>query len=333
MESIKNRYEIVALVEAKMCNPNGDPDMANRPRMDFETNKGIITDVAFKSRMRNYVLDAYNESEGLNILMKNKASLNKAIAEAVLSVNNTDKITKDSNKKQVEAAEYMCSKYWDVRTFGGVLNTGLNAGQVRGAVQVGMALSVDPIDVNMMTITRKCFTEGKYPTLKEYDEKEAVMNDDSKRTMGDKTYIPYGLYVLKMTVSANLAEKVGFTENDLKILLESVVQMYNDDASASKMGMSVLTPVVIFKHVGFDTSPADQREREAKLGCVSAYKLFDLITIEKKDGIDVPRAYSDYNIKLKLNELPSGVECGLKHNAFEDIVWYTTTNETVDLMQ
>jgi CRISPR-associated protein Csd2 len=134
-----------------------------------------------------------------------------------------------------------------------------------------------------------------------------------------------------MTVSANLAEKVGFTENDLKILLESVVQMYNNDASASKMGMSVLTPVVIFKHVGFDTSPADQREREAKLGCVSAYKLFDLIAIEKKDGIDVPRAYSDYDIKLKLNELPSGVECGLKHNAFEDIVWYTTTNETYAL--
>lgn len=331
MSVITNRYEIAALVEARMCNPNGDPDMANRPRTDLETGRGIITDVAFKARMRSYMLDAYTGKDGCNILMQNGASLNKAIAEAALTVNNTDKLKKGENKKALESADFMCKKYWDVRTFGAVLSTGLNAGQVRGAVQVGMSLSVDPVDTEIMSITRRCFTKGEFSTLAEYEKAESEMSDDVKRTMGNKAYIPYGLYVMRITVSANLAEKVGFTEDDLKMLLEAVVQMYNNDASSSKMGMSVLTPIVIFKHVGLGTGDAEQNAREAKLGCAPAYKLFDMISIAKKDGVNAARAYTDYDIKLKLSQLPAGVECGIKHSAFDDISWISSREDT-DLM-
>lgn len=321
MSILKNRYEVMALVEAKMCNPNGDPDMANRPRVDIQTGRGIITDVAFKSRMRNYVLDAYNGEPGCNILMQNGANLNRAIAAAVLKANDTDVFDDKNggNKKVAESAELMCDSYWDVRTFGAVLSTGLNAGQVRGAVQVGMSLSVDPVDVNIMGITRKCYAEGKGKTLNEYDISDENKSDDVKRTMGDKAYIPYGLYVLKMSVSANLARKVGFTENDFKILLESLVQMYNNDVSSSKMGMSVVTPVIVFKHVGRDANNAAQNEKEALLGCASAYTLFDLLKIEKKQSVTYPREFGDYNVSLHLRDLPDGVECYVKRSAFEDL--------------
>lgn len=331
MGILTNRYEVMALVEANMCNPNGDPGMANRPRMDFETGRGIITDVAFKARMRGYVLDAYGQREKCNILMQYGASVNKAIAESVLSVNNTDKCKKGDNKKVAESAEFMCNKYWDVRTFGAVLSTGLNAGQVRGAVQVGMSLSVDPVSPEVMTITRRCFADGDYSTLAEYESKEADMPEDKKRTMGTKSFIPYGIYVLKMTVSANLARKVGFTEEDLKILLESVVQMYNNDASSSKMGMSVITPVIVFKHVGLGTGDAEQNAKEALLGCAPAYKLFDLLDVRRKSDVTAARAYTDYDIKLRLSELPAGVECGIKRSAFENVEWLTV-HENKDLM-
>lgn len=320
IKMLENRYEIMALVEARMCNPNGDPDLGNAPRMDFVTNQGIITDVAFKSRMRNYVNHAYADKDGYSILMRNGNSINRDIAEANISVNGGKP---DKGKNTKEAAAFMCEKYWDVRTFGAVLSTGLNAGQVRGATQVGMSLSVDPIEAITSTITRCCYTADVpgTPTLEKYDKKDAEMSDDAKRTMGTKSYTPYGLYVMKMTVSANLADKVGFDEEDLRILLESVVQMYNDDASSSKMGMSVLTPVMVFKHVGTNAGNAEQLRRECKLGCASAYKLFELLEIQKKEDVIAPRKYQDYDIVLHLENLPNGVVCGLKKSAYADIDW------------
>ena len=332
MSQLENRYEIVALVEARMCNPNGDPDMSNRPRVDFETNRGIITDVAFKSRMRNYVLEAYDDNPNCQVLIQNGNSMNRAIAEAVLAANETDSLKKGENKKVKESAEYMCDKYWDVRTFGAVLSTGLNAGQVRGAVQVGMSLSVDPIDPTVLSITRKCYTEGDYSTLAEYDAKDYAMSDDKKRTIGNKAYIPYGLYVVRLTVSANLANKVGFSKEDFNILLEALMQMYNNDASSSKMGMSVLTPLVVFKHVGNDPNNAEQNRKECLLGCAPAYKLFDLIQIERKSDIEVARSYNDYNIKLNLEDLPNGVECGVKRAPYSDIDWFKVRNN-IDLLK
>ena len=331
--ALKNRYEIVALVSAKMCNPNGDPDMANSPRMDMDTNIGIITDTAFKARMRNYVQEAYPAKDGYSILMRNGNSLNRAIAESVLDVNNATSMKKGENKKINEAADFMCKKYWDVRTFGAVLSTGLNAGQVRGAVQVAMASSVDPIDPVVASITRCCYTEGDYGSLAEYDAADAKLPEDKKRTMGNKAFIPYGLYVMKMTVSANLAEKTGFSEEDLKVLLESVMQMYNLDASSSKMGMSVLSPIVVFKHVG-TTDPAnvEQLEKECKLGCAQAYQLFNMLSVERKADVELARDYTDYDIKLHMEDLPAGVVCGVKKAAYQDVEWLDAT-ETVDLLE
>lgn len=328
MSVLKNRYEIMALVEAKMCNPNGDPDMGNRPRMDYETGHGIITDVAFKARMRAYVADAYAGKEGCNILIQRGVNLNRNIAEAVLDVSGGK--VKNNVKATSDAAALMSSKYWDVRTFGGVLSTGLNAGQVRGAVQVGMSTSVDEIDVEDITITRMAFVDGNSENMADYDKIDEERAEDKRRTMGTKQFTPYGLYVLKMTVSANLAEKVGFTEDDLKILLESVVQMYDVESSSSKMGMSVLTPVVVFKHIGtqFDKTSEDNI-REAKLGCAPAYKLFDLLKITKRDGVDVPRDHSDYNVVLELSKLPNGVECGFKTSAFGDLEWQTNDDKVL----
>lgn len=328
MGILKNRYEIMALVEAKMCNPNGDPDMGNRPRMDYETGHGIITDVAFKARMRAYVADAYAGKNGYNVLVQRGVNLNRNIAEVVIEVSGGN--TKTNNKTTIDAADLMSSKYWDVRTFGGVLSTGLNAGQVRGAVQVGMATSVDSIDVEDITITRMAFVDGNSNKMSDYDKIDEERPEDKRRTMGTKQFTPYGLYVLKMTVSANLAEKVGFTEDDLKVLLESVVQMYDVESSSSKMGMSVLTPVIVFKHIGTQADKASEANmREAKLGCAPAYKLFDLLTITKRDGVDVPRDHKDYNVSLELSKLPNGVECGFKTSVFGDVEWQSNDDKVL----
>lgn len=316
---IENRYEIMALIQAKMCNPNGDPDLNNYPRVDYETNYGIISDVAFKSKIRNYILEAYEEKDGHKILIKKNNSINRDIAESVILTKETEKSKKGNRLNLNEAEKYMCENYWDVRTFGGVLSTGLNAGQIKGPVQIGMALSVEPVEPTLMTITRKCYTEGQYSTLEEYDANDAKIPDDKKRTFGEKTYVPYGLYVMHMSISANLAKKVGFTEDDLKILLEAVVQMYNEDSS-SKMGMTVLTPIIIFKHIGTD-SDLEQRKRECLLGCAPAYKLFELLEINRKPDVEIARNYTDYNINLNLSKLPIGISCGLKKSAFNNIDW------------
>lgn len=332
--NLENRYELMALVEARMCNPNGDPDMANLPRMDFDTNRGIITDVAFKARMRQYVQEAYGLSDGLDILMVNGANLNKAIAQASIAANGNT-IAKDKNTE--DAAAIMCARFWDVRTFGAVLSTGLNAGQVRGAVQVGMSLSVDEIEPTSMGITRCCYAEdiknakissnNPEKLLDLFDTYAKAKSDAEKRTMGTKTFIPYGLYVLKLTVSANLAEKVGFTEDDFKILLESVMQMYEVGFSSSKMGMSVLAPIIVFKHVGTNPANIEQTKREVKLGCAPAYKLFDMLEIKRKTDVKIARSYQDYDIHLRLDCLPAGVICGLKKSPYDDIKWLDVSTD------
>ncbi len=246
--TIKNRYEFMLLLEAVMCNPNGDPDMGNCPRQDPDTGIGYMTDTAIKSRIRAYVQDM---GKNLNILISQGQSLNKVVAEAVMSVSETDNL-KDVKKgaRMGESQNWICDKYWDARTFGAVMSTGRNAGQIRGAVQLAMATSVDPITIEDITITRKCYSEGDFNTLQEFDAADAKMDEDKKRTMGNKKVIPYGLYVVKGCISASLAEKTGFTEDDLKILWEALLQMYNHDISSSKTGMNVVSPLIIFKHVG-----------------------------------------------------------------------------------
>ena len=325
---LKNRYEIMALVEAVNCNPNGDPDMDNRPRVDLETGRGIITDVSFKARIRRVVEELKGEKEGYCILFKDGANLNREIFDAALKANGKTEITaeerKKGNKKVKETTKAIVEKYWDARTFGAVLSTGINGGQVRGPVQVAMSTSVDPIDIEDITITRNSYTaDDKGCTkLEDYDKIDESMPDDKKRTMGNKKYIPYGLYVFKATVSANLANKVDFSEEDLEVLIEAITQMYANDVSASKMGMAVLSPVIIFKHVGTQNeNNSENNAKEALLGCAPAYKLFDLLEIKKKDEVDVARSYKDYEAVFHISKMPSGVQVGFKNGPFQEISW------------
>ena len=331
MNALKNRYEFMTVFSATMCNPNGDPDAGNAPRIDSETGIGFVTDVAIKRWIRNYVDYAYAGEKGMDILMTNGASLNKKIAEAVLTVNgatSSDELDKDGkkpvNKKVSEAAEYMCETYWDCRAFGGVLSTGLNAGQVRGAVQIEMPTSMDPIQISNLSITRMCYADAKdsCKTVEDYAKEEANRPEDKRRTMGEKQIVSFGMYVLRGTISAAFAERVGFTENDLNVFCEALIQMLAHNVSSSKAGMKLEAPVILFKHVGTqDMSNAVQKEREAKLGCVPAQKLFELLTVEKKAEVEYPRSSKDYEMKFELSKLPKGVEVGFKQMPFENFAW------------
>lgn len=314
-----NKYDFMFYVQAKNCNPNGDPDMGNSPRIDLETNKGIITDVAIKRRIRNYIQDAFKGKEGMDIIMRNANNINKDIAKIALEVN--DGNISGKNKKTEESASLACKKFYDVRTFGAVLSTGLNAGQVRGPVQIGMSSSINEIMPTDICITRMCYTDGESKSLEEYDKLDESMDENKKRTMGRKQYVPYGLYCIHGHISASLAEQTGFNENDLKILFEAILNMYENDNSSSKEGMSVVSPIIIFKHVGTCTNNEDQLNREIKLGCAPAYKLFNLINISKKENIEYPRDYKDYNVFINLKDIPRGIKIGFKNNPFDEIVW------------
>ena len=315
---LKNRYEFMLLVEAENCNPNGDPDMGNLPRQDPDTGYGYITDAAIKRRIRNYVIDAYGGKPGMDIFAKNGTSMNREILDACLR---SDEEKKKGNN--ISPAEAFCQKYWDGRTFGGVLSTGRNAGQIRGTVQIAFAKSVDPIDPQNITVTRMYYTEGNFNTLDEFDKADAKIKKKKKRTMGTKQFIPYGLYIVKGTVSANLARKNGFSKEDLNVLFEALLQMYNNDISSSKTGMNVVSPLIIFKHVGVSdlNNDPDEREKEAMLGCCGAHKLFNLLHVSKKEGIDIPRSYTDYDVFLDVSDLPAGIDLGIKDNPYDEVTW------------
>ena len=323
-KNVENRMEMMLLLEAKMCNPNGDPDAGNEPRRDPD-GYGVITDVAFKRWIRNYIQDAYGDEVGCDIMMSRGASVNRKIAEAVFEANGIDnaKALGKGNTKVQESAAILANRYWDVRTFGGVLSTGLNAGQVKGAVQMGMAVTYDPIEVMNLTITRECYSDGKdFKTLDEYTEEERTRPDDKKRTMGEKSVVVYGLYQLQISISASEAQKVGFTEEDLNKLEEALLQMLDTNNSSSKMGLRLVTPLIIFKHVGTQVDKtSDQNKREAKLGCASAQKLYELLSVVKKDGIVTPRSTDDYEISFNMAGVPNGVEVGMKYLPFEPVKW------------
>jgi len=334
---LKNRYEIVSFVQAVTCNPNGDPDMDNRPRIDEETGKAFMTDVSIKSRMRGYVNGTKRgetdiNGNGLDILMRHGESLNRDIAEAVLNGVKDGKVDakkfKNTTKGVLEARKFLLGKYWDARVFGGVLSTGLNAGQINGPVQFEFSESVDPVTPEIVGITRKAFAvpqgekETVFGTLKEYDEWADNLPDDKKRGMGNKKIIPYALFPLHASVSAGLARNTGMTEEDFQLLIEAWARMYDYNISASKMGMSVLLPIFVFKHVGTQSISADQDEKariqaekqnasEALLGCAPAYQIFELLSAKKKESVDVPRSYHDYEVVFHKSKLPNGVAVGV----------------------
>ncbi len=292
-EIIKNRYEFAIIFDVENGNPNGDPDAGNMPRIDPETGYGIVTDVCLKRKIRNYVETVKEDEPGYGIYIKSGVSLQKNDKKAFeylgIDENNIKEKKKADPNIDIKIRDFMCKNFYDIRTFGAVMTTfvkaALNCGQVRGPVQFGFARSVDPIIPQEITITRCAIT----------DEKET----EKTNTMGNKFIVPYGLYVAEGYISANLARKTtGFSEDDLELLWQAIINMFEYDHAAARGKMSV-RKLIIFKH-------------NSELGNAPAYKLFDIIKITRKDDIKVARQYNDYKIEISESELPEGIECIIK---------------------
>ncbi|MBD3168467.1 MAG: type I-C CRISPR-associated protein Cas7/Csd2 [candidate division Zixibacteria bacterium] len=307
---ITNRYEFMFLFDCENGNPNGDPDAGNMPRIDPQDMHGLVSDVAIKRRIRNYVQTAKGNVMPNAIFIEHASNLNTKIVKAHEETAGGYSGEKGAKKGKVEEARrWMCKNFYDVRTFGGVLSVGPNAGQVRGPVQIAFARSLDPVLPMDISITRMAVSEDVKgaKSSADYENWEAEQPEDKLRTMGRKALIPYGLYVGKGFISAHLAQGTGFTEDDLALFWEALKNMYEHDRSSSKGVMTVHTPLYIFKHVGND-SDENQRGQQAILGCAPAHKLFELVKIEKKEGVDAPRKFTDYSISVDEDSIPSGVE-------------------------
>lgn len=297
---IKNRYEFVVFFDVTNGNPNGDPDAGNMPRVDAETGTGLVTDVCLKRKIRNYVEMLKDMDDHYRIYIKQGVPLNRSDNEAFATVGienaSEDKKLKDRVKEarkkknpdlDMFIREYMCSHFYDIRTFGAVMTTmvkgALNCGQIRGPVQLGFSRSVDPIVPQEVSITRVAITT----------ESDA---ENKSTEMGTKYIVPYGLYRCEGYVSAALAQKVtGFSEDDLELLWTAILNMFEEDRSAAR-GQMAVHKLVIFKH-------------ESMFGNAPSHKLFELVKAEKNNGVDVPRSYADYTVTVDLNKLPEGVSC------------------------
>ena len=252
----------------------------------------------------------------MNIIMQNGTNINASIArakeDAGVGIDKTDKASIELSRLKA------CELFYDVRTFGAVLSTGPNAGQVRGPVQLTFAKSVDPILPLDIAITRMCIAEGK--NEKDFAKLESEKSADYFRTMGRKQFISYGLYEARGFISANLAAQTGFSENDLRVLFESILNMYENDRSASKGQMSVISPLIIFRHVGTDGDET-QHARQCRLGCAPAHKLFETVKIAKKPDVEIPRDYTDYELTVNMGAVPRGVEVGFMTDPYGEIEW------------
>lgn len=288
-EPIKNRYDFVILFDVENGNPNGDPDAGNMPRIDPETGYGLVTDVCLKRKIRNYVETVKENDENYRIYIKDTVPLNRSDADAIkaLGISEDLKAAKKSDPDiDCRLRNYMCEHYYDIRTFGAVMTTfvkgALNCGQVRGPVQLSFARSVDTIIPQEVTITRVAITT----------EADA----EKKGTeMGRKYIVPYALYRAEGYVSANLARKTtGFSEDDLQLLWEAILNMFENDHSAARGKMAV-RELIVFKH-------------SSELGNAPAYKLFDAVTVQRRDPTTPARSYRDYTVTVS-DALPEGVSC------------------------
>jgi len=277
MSELKNRIDFVYIFDVQDGNPNGDPDAGNLPRVDAETGMGLVTDVCLKRKVRNYVQVAKGCADGYDIFIKEKAVLNTLIDAA-----HEEETVKKANDKTAAARDVMCKKYYDIRTFGAVMSTGKNAGQVRGPIQFTFARSADPIAAMEHSITRMAVAT----------EKEAEKQGGDNRTMGRKATVPYGLYACHGFISANLAKQTGFSEEDLALFWDALKNMFDVDRSAAR-GLMSAQKLIVFKH-------------DSALGNAPANKLFDRVKIEKKcDG--APRQFADYEVTIDKDSLPAGV--------------------------
>ena len=296
-ETIKNRYEFVVLFDVENGNPNGDPDAGNMPRIDPESGLGLVTDVCLKRKIRNYVETVKEDAPGYQIYIKEDVPLNRSDRKACesLGIEETDekkvtealkKLKRSDPDADVKLRDYMCQNFYDIRTFGAVMTTfvkaSLNCGQVRGPVQLGFARSIEPVISQEVTITRVAITT----------EKDA---ENKSTEMGRKSIVPYGLYRVEGYVSANLARRVtGFSEEDLELLWEAIINMFELDHSAARGKMSV-RELIVFKH-------------SKELGDCPAYKLFDAVEVKKKEDVEYPRKYNDYIVDIHYDTIPESVE-------------------------
>ena len=287
--TLNNRYDFVLLFDVKDGNPNGDPDAGNLPRVDAETGRGLVTDVSLKRKVRNFVGLVKEEQPPFEIYIKEKAVLNQTHERAYVAIGAEEELKSEKKRKgkgdTVEKArQWMCNNFFDVRTFGAVMSTGVNCGQVRGPIQTTFARSVDPIVASEHSITRMAVAT----------EAEAEKQDGDNRTMGRKHTVPYGLYVAHGFVSAHLANQTGFSDSDLELLWQALTQMFEHDRSAAR-GEMATRGLYVFKH-------------DSKLGNAPAHSLFERITPQLKEGVAVPRAFNDYRVGVNSDNLPSGVE-------------------------
>lgn len=291
-EAIKNRYDFVILFDVENGNPNGDPDAGNMPRVDPETGYGLVTDVCLKRKIRNYVETLKEDEDGYRIYIKDGVPLNRSDKAAItaLGISEDLKAAKKSDPEiDRKLRDYMCANYYDIRTFGAVMTTfvkgALNCGQVRGPVQIGFARSIDRIVPQEVTITRVAITT----------EADA----EKKGTeMGRKHIVPYALYRAEGFVSANLARKTtGFSEDDLALLWQAILNMFENDHSAARGKMAV-RELIVFRH-------------DSELGCAPAWKLFDTVKIARKDPADASpaRSFGDYTVSVDESALPAGITC------------------------
>ncbi len=294
MTKLTNRYDFVLFFDVENGNPNGDPDAGNLPRMDPETSQGLVTDVSLKRKLRNYVAEAKAETAGHAIYMQDGAVLNRqhalAYEAAGLKSESKKKAKKPEDAKGI--TDWMCANFWDIRTFGAVMTTEINAGQVRGPVQLTFARSAEPIMPLEISITRSSVTNEK--------------DVEKERTMGRKHIVPYGLYRAHGFINANLAGRTGFSEEDLNLLWAGFRDMFEHDRSAAR-GMMASRRLIAFRH-------------DSALGSAQAHKLFDRITVHRAhkghtlpvgdDGAHnwpVARAFTDYEIRLDDSALPEGI--------------------------
>ena len=290
MSAIQNRYEFVILFDVENGNPNGDPDAGNMPRIDPETGLALVTDVCLKRKIRNYVETVKDNAPGYRIYIKDGVPLNRSDGEAYTAYQVDEKTIKNAKKQDPDLdrklRDWMCENFYDIRTFGAVMTTfvkaALNCGQVRGPVQLGFARSVEPVVPQEITITRVAI---------------ATEADAEKKSteMGRKYIVPYGLYRAEGYVSANLARKTtGFSQEDLDLLWQAILNMFENDRSASRGKMAV-RELIVFRH-------------DCELGNAPAYKLFDAVHVERKAGVAVARSYRDYTVTVD-ESLPAGVTC------------------------
>ena len=290
MTALSHRCEFVYLFDVTNGNPNGDPDAGNLPRLDPETSKGLVTDVALKRKIRNFVTLEKEGAPGYAIYMQEKAILNQQHQKAweVLGIppdakDAYKKLPKDEAKARAITA-WMCANFFDVRAFGAVMTTGVNAGQVRGPVQLSFATSVEPVLPLEISITRMAVTT----------EREAEEQSGDNRTMGRKHILPYGLYRAHGFVSAKLAERTGFSDEDLKLLWQALIRMFEHDRSAAR-GEMAARKLIAFEH-------------ESAMGNAPAHKLFEAVKIGRASGDDAPaRRFSDYDVEIDPAAVPQGV--------------------------